>query len=136
MIDDRNITVSSWYESTQWDRKSNQTGWRSILGDNVCGPGVSPYAAPARATNLSKLPNAYLDCGSTEVFRDEILDYAARLTQAGVPTEVHSWAGASHGFDSLNPGAEMSVTAMEVRTSYLKRALKQQVTPTPTYENL
>lgn len=133
MIDDRGITVSSQYRSTIWDAQSNRAGWESILGDSVGGEGVSPYAAPARANDLSRLPNTYLDAGSSEVFRDEILDYGARLAQAGVPMEVHSWGGAFHGFDSLAPDTEFARMAVAVRTNYLRRALKQQVSPVPNY---
>jgi acetyl esterase/lipase len=30
-------------------------------------------------------------------FRDDAIDFAARLNQAGVPTELHVYAGAPHG---------------------------------------
>jgi acetyl esterase/lipase len=79
MIDDREITLSSKFEGVLWDHTTNRVGWTAILGDDCGGPDVSPYAAAARATDLSGLPPAYLDTGSSEVFRDEILDYAVRL---------------------------------------------------------
>jgi acetyl esterase/lipase len=78
MLDDREITVSSQFEGVIWDRTSNRHGWAALLGEQPGGPDVSGYAAPARATVLSGLPPAYLDCGSSEVFRDEVIDYAAR----------------------------------------------------------
>ena len=40
---------------------------------------VSPYAAPARAKDLSGLPPAYIDVGELDVFRDEDIEYATRL---------------------------------------------------------
>ena len=39
-------------------------------------PDVSPYAAPARADDLSGLPPAFIDVGSADTFRDEDVDYA------------------------------------------------------------
>lgn len=125
MLDDREITVSSRYEGLNWDRIGNRTGWAVLLGDSAGGPDVSPYAAPSRAEDLSGLPPAYLDTGGTEVFRDEIIDYAARLGQAGVPTELHVWAGAFHGFDSLG-GSEVGRASLDARTSYIRRAISQQ----------
>jgi acetyl esterase/lipase len=124
MIDDREVTVSSKFEGVNWDRVSNRTGWSAILGESAGGPDVSPYAAPARAPDLSGLPPAYLETGSAEVFRDEILEYAARLGHAGVPTELHSWAGGFHAFQSAAPDAALSRAALAARTSYLQRALR------------
>ena len=132
MIDDREITVSSKFENVLWDRATNRTGWEAILGDDCGGPDVSPYAAPARATDLSGLPPAYLETGSCEVFRDEIIDYAARLAQAGVLIDLHSWAGGTHGFELFAPDAEISRAALTTRTSYLRRALRPSATPAPS----
>jgi acetyl esterase/lipase len=124
MLDDRERTVSSQFEGVLWDRTSNRTGWTALLGDAAGGPDVSPYAAPARAQDLSGLPPAYLETGSSEVFRDEILAYASRLAQAGVPMELHSWAGGFHSFEISAPDAEISRAALAARTSYLQRALR------------
>jgi acetyl esterase/lipase len=129
MLDDREITVSSKFEGVIWDRTSNRTGWAAILGEDSGGPNVSPYAAAARATDLQGLAPAYLEVGSSEVFRDETLDYAARLAQAGVPMELHSWAGGYHGFELTSPDAEVSRAAVAARTSYLRRALRPVRTP-------
>src|SRR6202022_2637328 len=75
-----------------WDRTSNLTGWTALLGDSQGGPDVSPYAAPARATDLSGLPPACIDVGSVETFRDEGIDYATRIWQAGGSAELHVWS--------------------------------------------
>ena len=50
---------------------------------------VSPYTAPTRATDLTGLPPAYLAVGDLDLFIDEALEYAQRLQQADVPTELH-----------------------------------------------
>src|SRR5581483_9332416 len=86
MLDDRNLTPSS-HEITAvgiWDRATNLNGWKALLGDQAGGDAVSPYAAPARAANLAGLPPAYIDVGTADLFRDEDIDYAQRLMQAGV----------------------------------------------------
>ena len=117
-----NAAVGFCYEGVPWDPASNRTGWTALIGDDRGGPDVSPYAAASRATDLAGLSPAYLDTGSSEIFRDEILDYGARLARAGVPTELHSWAGGFHGFDMV-PHAEVSRAARDARTSYLRRAV-------------
>ena len=104
MLDDREVTVSSRFEGVVWDRTSNRAGWTALLGDARAGPDVSVYAAPARAADLSRLPPAYFDCGSLEVFRNEIIDYAARMAQSDVRVELHLWAGAMHYSERIVPG--------------------------------
>ncbi|WP_440107104.1 alpha/beta hydrolase [Streptosporangium sp. H16] len=87
------------------------------------GDDVSPYTAPARASDLSGLPPAYIDVGELEVFRDECFDYALRLVRAGVSTEFHLHPGAFHGFDAMIPEAEISRRAAAERVVALRRAL-------------
>jgi len=125
MLDDRNKTPSSHELDGHgiWDRTSNLTGWRALLGVAQGGPDVSPYAAPARATDLSGLPPAYLDVGSVETFRDETIDYATRLWQAGGVAELHVWPGGFHGFELIAPHAALSVAARRTRIAWLRRLL-------------
>ncbi|OUC96110.1 alpha/beta hydrolase [Streptosporangium minutum] len=125
MLDDRNTTPSSheFTEAIVWDRAANLLGWAALLGDDAGTDGVSPYAAPARATDLSGLPPAYIDVGELEVFRDECVDYAQRLVRAGVSTEFHLYPGAFHGFDMVLPDTEISRRAAAERVVALRRAL-------------
>ncbi|MCX4958120.1 alpha/beta hydrolase [Streptomyces virginiae] len=127
MLDDRNTTFSSHQMAGVdiWDRTSNATGWQALLGDRFGTPDLSPYAAPARATDLSGLPPAYIDVGSVETFRDEDVAYADALWRAGGQAELHVWPGACHGFDSLAPDAALSQDARDARTRWLRRVLTQ-----------
>jgi acetyl esterase/lipase len=127
MIDDRNDTPSSAQMAGLgiWDRTSNATGWSALLGDAAGGPDVSPYAAPARATDLSNLPPAFIDVGSAETFRDEDVSYASRIWQAGGRAELHVWPGAFHGFDSMVPSAAISQEARDARVRWLNRLFNQ-----------
>ena len=125
MLDDRNDTVSSHQMAGRgvWDRTANDTAWTALLGDRRGGPDVSPYAAPARATDLSGLPPAYLDVGSAETFRDEVVAYASAVWQAGGAAELHVWPGGFHGFDALVPEAALSHAARTARVDWLRRLL-------------
>jgi acetyl esterase/lipase len=97
MIDDRQSTSSSRLDGLPiWSRESNEFGWRSYLGE-LYGGDVPAYAAAARATDLTGLPRALVIVGGADGFRDEDIDYALRLNQAGVPTELHVLPGAPHG---------------------------------------
>jgi len=125
MIDDRNDTPSAHQMVGVgiWDQAANELGWTSLLGDSRGGPDVSPYAAAARATDLSGLPPAFLDVGSAETFRDEVVTYASRLWQAGGQAELHVWPGGFHGFDLLASHAALSQAAKAQRLPWLRRLL-------------
>ncbi|MEV2269451.1 alpha/beta hydrolase [Nonomuraea africana] len=125
MLDDRDNTPSTAQFETAvvWNRAANVFGWSALLGDRKGREDVSPYAAPARAHDLSGLPRTFIDVGELEVFRDECLTYAQRLAQAGVSTELHLYPGAFHGFDVIVPDAEVSRLAQATRITALRRAL-------------
>jgi acetyl esterase/lipase len=106
-----------------WDSTANRTGWTALLGDARGGPDVSPYAAPARATDLSGLPPTFIDVGSAETFRDEAVAYASRIWQAGGTAELHVWPGGCHGFAALVPRAAISRAAVAAQLDWLRRVL-------------
>jgi acetyl esterase/lipase len=125
MIDDRNVTPASHAitDSRMWNRETNRLAWKAYLGRDGGGADVSPYAAASRASDLSKLPPAYIPVGALDLFVDENIEYAQRLIQAGVPTELHVYPGAFHGFDMFAPSAAVSKQFKADRDSALKRAL-------------
>jgi triacylglycerol lipase len=99
MLDDRQHTWSSRLEGLEvWNKSANEFGWRSYLGELYGGTDVPYYAAPARANDLARLPPAFVSVGGVDGFLSEDVDYALRLTQAGVPTELHVYPGAPHGY--------------------------------------
>ncbi|HEX4223151.1 MAG TPA: alpha/beta hydrolase [Pseudonocardiaceae bacterium] len=123
MLDDRNDTCSARQMAGTgiWDQAANQLGWTALLGDGQGGPEVSRYAAPARASDLSGLPQAYLDVGSAETFRDETVAYASRIWRAGGVAELHVWPGGFHGFAGMVPQAALSQAANAAPRDWLRR---------------
>jgi acetyl esterase/lipase len=99
MIDDQQTTASRQREGLpMWSREANDYGWRNYLGDLYGTDAVPSYAAPYREADLSGLPPAYVSVGALDGFLDEDVAYAARLNGAGVPTELHVYPAAPHGF--------------------------------------
>jgi len=90
-----------------WTRASNRFGWRALRGDYTADDARRGWFSPSLAEDLSGLPPAYIATGSLDLFFDENLDYARRLTAAGVPVELHSYAGAIHAFNAV-PGAAVA----------------------------
>ncbi|MGW2516884.1 alpha/beta hydrolase [Streptomyces sp. NPDC001617] len=125
MLDDRNDTPSTYQMAGLgvWDRTANETGWTALLGAERGGPDVSPYAAPARAEDLTGLPPAFLDVGSAETFRDEAVAFASRIWQSGGIAELHVWPGGFHGFDGFAPQAALSQAARAAQVDWLRRLI-------------
>lgn len=125
MLDDRGITDSTGqFDGVGvWDRVSNETGWSALLGSARGGPDVSPYAAPARATDLSRLPPAFIDVGAAEIFRDESIDYAGRIWAAGGDAELHVWAGGFHAFDIFAPHTVVGRGMVRTRDAWVEKIL-------------
>lgn len=98
MLDDRSAhhTHLDEIEYRLWGRRSNEFGWSAYLGD--ADPAV---AVPARRTDLAGLPPAWIGVGTLDLFHDEDVAYAERLTAAGVPCELEVVQGAFHGFDQI-----------------------------------
>lgn len=97
-LDDRLDTPSmkAFTDTPLWNHPNAVWSWRHYLGPDHTGE-VSPYAAPARAKDLSGLPPAYVSTMEFDPLRDEGLIYAMRMLEAGVSVELHSYAGTFHG---------------------------------------
>ena len=114
MLDDRNITPASHYvqHPKVWNREANITGWSALLGK------------PAGSDeDLSGLPPAFIIVGELDLFVDEDIEYAMRLIQAGVPTELHVFPGAFHGSDIMVPMSDTSRRWAAIRSGALRQAL-------------
>ncbi|AGZ39164.1 heroin esterase [Actinoplanes friuliensis DSM 7358] len=125
MLDDRNDSASALQMDgiEFWNRSYSGFGWSSLLREVRGTADVPQYAAPARATDLTGLPPAFLDVGSAECLRDEIVDYASRIWQAGGKAELHVWPGGFHAFDREVPEARISNAAVAARRNWLERLL-------------
>ncbi|MGY5957762.1 alpha/beta hydrolase [Kosakonia sp. BK9b] len=123
MLDDRTATATDVNPVTGefiWTRENNRFAWRALLSCEPGSEGVSPYAAPARATEVTGLPPTWIGVGTLDLFLDEDVAYAQRLIRAGVSVELNVWPGAWHGFNS-DPQASVAQRAREARQSWLAR---------------
>lgn len=127
MIDDRNIEPASQArpDTYVWSRKYNHFGWQSYLGDLFGSDEVPAYAAPARADDLAGLPPTYMPVGDLDLFLDENIAYAQKLTRAGVPTHFHIVPGAFHGFNGFVPDADVSKAINGETFAYVAKCLAE-----------
>jgi acetyl esterase/lipase len=123
VTDDRLETPSmrEFVDTPMWNRPAAALSWKYYLGD---APGeVSPYAAPGRATDLRGLPPAYVSTMEFDPLRDEGIQYALRLLEAGVSVELHQFPGTFHG-SAVIPTAAVSRRSTEEMMAALGRALR------------
>jgi acetyl esterase/lipase len=101
MLDDRNITPDPDSRPQLWSHRDNARSWLAFLGGHAGTDNLPFTSAPGRMTieQAQGLPSTYLDNGDKDIFRDECLDYCAKLAKAGVEIELHVLPGMGHAFD-------------------------------------
>jgi len=95
---------------------------RLVLGMAPGGPKVPAAGVPARRTDLAGLPPAFIAVGGIDLFVSEDINYARRLTEAGVPTELLVLPGAFHGFDRVAPNTRIAKTFTKAKLDALRKA--------------
>jgi len=108
MIDNLHATPSGKVTNHPvWKQKTSFNAWEMYL-DGTPGEDASPYAAATRASDLSGLPPAYVCVGTADLFCDEDIEYAQRLMDAHIPTELAVFPGLYHAAESFVPDARVS----------------------------
>lgn len=118
MVDDRSAAAPADPDHRLWDPVANRFGWTAYLG------GADPaVAVPARRADLRGLPPAWIGVGTHDLFHDEDVEYARRLTEAGVPCQLERIPGAFHGFDLVAPKVTVSQQFFAMQCDALRAAL-------------
>ncbi|MGR3363517.1 MAG: alpha/beta hydrolase [Maritimibacter harenae] len=103
-----------------WSHGINRWAWdgylRGVEGD------VPATASPARLTDASGLPPAWIGVGTRDLFHGEATDYAAHLRDAGIATELHEVDGAYHGFVQTEGSAPVARDYVARMKAALERA--------------
>jgi acetyl esterase/lipase len=79
--------------------------------------------APARAENLSGLPQAYIAVAGHDPLRDDGKRYGELLAAAGVPVEVHNSTSLVHGYLGYAGVVPAATDATDRGLSALREAL-------------
>jgi acetyl esterase len=119
VLDDRGTGSKTEFDATPaFDGPAAGLMWQHYLG--MTEP--SAASVPARRSQLHGLPATFISCSDIDPLRDEALDYAVRLLQDTVATELHVFAGTCHGFDSLLPDWEVAEQLFALQGRALRRA--------------
>jgi acetyl esterase/lipase len=106
-----------------WTSSSNLFGWTAYLGRKPRMSDAPEYAAPARRTDLTGLPPAWIGVGELDLLYDEDVDYAEKLRASGVPCALVTVPGMYHGADGLAPKARSMQDFRRGMTDHLRTHL-------------
>ncbi|KAI0450587.1 Alpha/Beta hydrolase protein [Xylaria acuta] len=125
MLDDRTVVPPDHPVQPYliWTTQGNELAWKAYLGkerEERTSDNVSIYGAPARAKDLTGLPDTYIDVGGLDLFVDEDLEFARRLVAVGVFVEFHLYPGVPHGFDHVRH-IRAAQEAVSRQTKFLTR---------------
>lgn len=122
MLDDRTAARSDVGKRAHyvWNNQSNEFAWASYLRGVESDADRLAEAVPGRTANLDGLPPTWIGVGSLDLFHDEAVDYARRLTASGNDCELVVVGGAAHGFDMIVPKAGISRDFAAQQVSFLR----------------
>jgi acetyl esterase/lipase len=108
MLDHRTGTPDSPHqnESTgtfSWLPAPNRFCWDCLRGGYNLDDDRIGLFSPSMQRDLQGLPPTFISVGSLDLFLEEDVEFALRLSRAGVAVELHVYPGAPHMFDQ-NPG--------------------------------
>lgn len=119
MLDDRDTPSSRDNHGLVWNTRRNHAAWKAYLAQ-ADRSSLTPYAAPARQTDYSRLPPAYTFVGDREPFHGETIAYIKALQSAGIPARADVYPTGFHAFDMLTPFRKISRRAIrEFERQYL-----------------
>jgi acetyl esterase len=84
--------------------------------------GANPLASPLRAPSLAGLPPATVITAECDPVRDQAEQYARRLADAGVPTELTRYDGMAHAFFTAPDVFDRSKEALAYAAERLRGA--------------
>lgn len=84
-----------------WLPTPNQFCWDCLRGGYTLDDDRIGLFSPSLQPDLSGLPPSFVSVGSQDLFLEEDVDYAMRLSGAGVAMELHVYPGAPHMFDQV-----------------------------------
>lgn len=115
-------TSRKYKDAPMWNSSLSKKMWEIYLRNGI--PEKEEYASPALAKDFSRLPPAFIEVCEFDSLRDEGIEYADALKNAGVSVEVSEIKGGFHGFDVFRHKA-LAKGAVEKRCRVLASAFNR-----------
>ena len=123
MLDNLDTKTSYDNHGKVWNTRRNHLAWRLYLRKDAKNK-VSPYAAPSRQDDYSKLPPAYTFVGKGEPFYAETCSYIKNLNDANIEASMDIYESNMHAFDMLKPNLPISKEAAFKFNKHFEYALE------------
>lgn len=111
-------SMKKFNDTPIWDSIKSKDMWKSYLRNGY--QDILAYASPIKAESLTGLPPAYIETAEFDCLRDEGINYARHLVEAGVSVELVETKGTIHAYDMVFKSIAMK--NFEKRVAALTRA--------------
>lgn len=106
MLDYRTGTSDSPHQNEttgtfSWLPAPNRFCWDCLRGGYNLDDERIGLFSPSMQQDLCGLPPSFISVGSLDLFLEEDVEFALRLSRAGVAVELHIYPGAPHMFDQI-----------------------------------
>ena len=101
--------------------------WEKMFAGQTVPDDQMIYCSPSVATvdQVKGLPDTYIIVGTLDAFVNEDVDYANKLIQAGVPTELFVENGVPHAYDLVADDTEQRARFNDLRSKFIERLLNK-----------
>lgn len=134
------VAISPWLDFDNSLRRRHRNAWRDpfiptfrlarmarqVTGSRTPDPALSPVNAA-----LAQLPPALLICGSEEILRFDAELMTRRLEAAGVPADLHVFAGQVHAFPVMAGLTPESGAAVDLIVDFVRARTAEQTFDRP-----
>lgn len=125
MLDDR-TPLHSDRQAIFWTAQSNRFAWEAYLGHPGTIDDSRPYASASRRNDLAGLPSTWIGVGDQDLFYLESMEFAQRLTKAGVPCRFEVIEGMYHAAERFKPNAPRMLALVDNMLDSISNALHHQ----------
>lgn len=113
LLDKRMITksMSEYTDTPMWNARLNKKMWELYLDG-------ADYVSPMEISDLSKMPNTYIETAEYDCLKDEGIEFANKLKDNGIKIILNETKGTMHGFDIKD--CDITNEAVKCRVNFIK----------------
>jgi len=122
-VTDSALNTTSWKEFADGpviEKKNATQAWAMYVPD--ANERTNPDAAPFYANDLKGMPPAFIIAAEYDPLRDEVIAYAQKLRDAGIPVWDSLYLGMPHGFFQLGGYIDDAGKAINEVAAAIKKA--------------
>lgn len=108
-------SMKKYTDTPVWNSKLNKKMWEMCLNNAE----DNKYASPSEYTDLSAIPETYIETAEYDCLHDEGTEYTQRLKENGIKVTLNETKGTVHGFDMIKH-SKTTKECLNQRIKFLK----------------